>query len=175
MVDVAHALAQEPRFGGHCPFPYSVAQHSVLVSHRAEEVAKTFDWSVQIAREVAAVALLHDASEAYLKDLPRQLKALLPDYRVLEEEVQDAVLHRYGFFGRFAGDVDAKVGALVKSCDLELLAVEAEQLFPEAGRPERWRLERSPPAGYAILRMSFEEARAAFLARAEAVGLPTRE
>jgi len=56
--DIAHALACTPRFAGHLPKFYSVAQHSIMC----------YD---MVDKEFELVALLHDASEAYLLDIPK--------------------------------------------------------------------------------------------------------
>lgn len=70
--DIAHGLALQCRFAGHTRAPYSIAQHSVLVSHACR-------------REHALLGLLHDATEAYLQDLIRPLKRILaPLYKPLE-------------------------------------------------------------------------------------------
>ncbi len=83
--DIAHALSNQCRFGGHCRRFYSVAQHSVQVS--------------QLCRpEDALWGLLHDASEAYLSDVPRPLKHLaeFKAYRVAEERLQRCIVERFG-------------------------------------------------------------------------------
>jgi hypothetical protein len=62
--DIAHHLALMCRFGGACRVFYSVAEHSVRV---AELVWDRTNGD----REAALAGLLHDASEAYLVDIPK--------------------------------------------------------------------------------------------------------
>lgn len=81
--DIAHALALQTRFGGHCMRFYSVAEHSVHLARAAP-------------REHALWLLLHDASEAYLCDMVRPLKRFMPEYRAAEDRVQWAIYERYG-------------------------------------------------------------------------------
>src|ERR687897_2976407 len=64
--DIARALANQCRFGGHCRTFYSVAQHSVIVSELVEQRGGD--------AEGAVGALMHDATEAYLGDMPHPLK-----------------------------------------------------------------------------------------------------
>jgi hypothetical protein len=94
--DIAHALSQMPRFGGHLPVHYSVAQHSIWV---ADAVPQPFKLA----------ALMHDASEAYLMDMPRPLKVLLPAYKGIEQRFMAAIATKYGF--------DPDMHPLVKAAD----------------------------------------------------------
>jgi hypothetical protein len=81
--DITWALANVPRFGGHLPQPWSVAQHSLLVASLVPEEHKL-------------QALGHDFSEAFLQDLHPDLKANVPEYKVVEERMMQAIAKRFG-------------------------------------------------------------------------------
>jgi hypothetical protein len=118
--DIAHALARSCRFLGHCSRFYSIAEHSLLVARHT------------VGDEATRLrALLHDAAEAYLPDMPRPLKHL-PEfawYRETERRIMDAVCERFG--------LELEEPASVKAADLRALATEARELMPRVS-VDRW-------------------------------------
>lgn len=73
--DIAHALSHQCRFGGHLPMFYSVAQHSINCALLINDPALKLD------------CLLHDASEAYLLDIPSPIKSGLSNYKEIENNL----------------------------------------------------------------------------------------
>lgn len=108
--DIAHALSMLCRFGGHSKEFYSVAQHSVAVSHLCDE-------------DDALWGLLHDASEAYLVDIPSPLKNSdkFKEYVNLESLVMHAVCTRFS--------LDKKEPISVRKADKVALGIEANTLM----------------------------------------------
>ncbi len=146
ITDLAHALSQQCRFGGHTDRFYSVAQHSVAVSRLAAGVEPT----------AGLWGLLHDASEAYLVDLPQPLKVLpaFAGYRAIEADVQARIYARFGLTGA--------VPDVVHWADEQQLAIEFRDLMP-ARAGDAWAAEA---AGAAPLKpMRPRTAKAAFLQR----------
>lgn len=141
--DIAHALSMQCRFSGHCHQFYSVAQHSVLVSHVCNF-------------EDALWGLLHDAEEAYLVDMPRPLKrsGKLDAFIEFQHKVQKAVCKRFG--------LPEKEPASVKRADTVLLATEARDLMSPL-HPD-WR-QPTEPLPFKIEPWSPQQAQENFLKR----------
>lgn len=108
--DIAHALSMQCRFSGHTSYFYSVAQHSVGVSYLCDE-------------QDALWGLLHDASEAYLVDIPNPLKrsGQFDPYLKFENQMMSAVCKR---FGLSESEPDS-----VRRADKMMLNIEANQLM----------------------------------------------
>ncbi len=87
--DIAHALSMQCRYAGHCVRFYSVAEHSVLVA-RYLMARRYRDRGV-----TARTGLMHDATEAYLVDVPRPVKRFLAGYKEAESNVWAAVAARF--------------------------------------------------------------------------------
>ncbi len=64
--DIAHGLSYTCRYSGQCSNFYSVAEHSINCCKAARYFG--YDYKIQL------YALYHDASEAYLADIPTPLK-----------------------------------------------------------------------------------------------------
>ncbi len=82
--DIAHSLANMPRFGGHLNRHHSVAQHSVMAAKFAK-------------KEDKLAALMHDASEAFLLDMPTPIKNRLPHYKWYEHKLMLIIAGKFGF------------------------------------------------------------------------------
>jgi len=80
--DIAHSLANQCRYAGHCLQFYSVAEHCYHL------------WALA-SPENKHVALMHDATEAYLVDVPRTVKEALGDYRPLEHKYAEIIAKRF--------------------------------------------------------------------------------
>jgi len=113
--EIAHALSNVGRFTGHTRAFYSVAQHSVLVSYH-------------VPPEMALTALLHDASEAYLGDVSTHLKALLPEYKKIEQATERAIAKTFG--------TDFPLPVVVKAADYRMFVTEVRDLMPNVSHPD---------------------------------------
>jgi uncharacterized protein len=128
VADIAHSLSLQCRFTGHCLTFLSVAEHSVRVL-RALAGASL---------EVRKWALLHDAAEAYLRDIPSPLKSL-PEFKAYREAEEAAV---WAIAIRF--DLPASIPEPVWIADRRMLATEVRDVMAKPARP--WhRLSRPYP------------------------------
>jgi hypothetical protein len=142
ITDIAHALSLQSRFGGHCLRFYSVAEHCVHLARAAAPEDKLW-------------ALLHDASEAYVVDVPRPLKRFLAGYAEAETRVMGAICKAF--------DLPPEMPATVKALDNRILIDERYQVMIPTGEPWFYGGE-SEPLGIVIEHWSPERAAEEFLA-----------
>ena len=119
--DIAHALSNVCRFGGHCRDFYSVAQHSVHVSDL-------------VPPEHAMLGLMHDATEAYIGDMVRPLKLCMPDYQEAEARLWTVIAAKFGLPEIFPG--------CVKEADNVALMTERRDLVIHT--PHVWSVKAEP-------------------------------
>jgi hypothetical protein len=155
--DIAHSLSRLPRFLGHTrgAIPYSVAQHSCLVMALLDDGA---------TRQLEQAAILHDAHEALMGDLPTPLKVALGGaVTAIEVRLQRAIHCRFrvsvNLIGHYA----------VEWADRQALATERAALLGPCALP--WGADLPEPTEHEVSPWLAEYARTQFLIHARAAGL----
>jgi hypothetical protein len=100
--DIAHGLSLLCRFAGQCPYFFSVAEHSIYVADSLPDNLKL-------------EGLLHDASEAYLADVPRPLKVGLSEYAAVEAAVEEVISVKFELVSPMPRRVKQADHALLKN------------------------------------------------------------
>ncbi|MEK2690823.1 HD family phosphohydrolase [Bdellovibrio sp. GT3] len=139
--DIACALARQARFNGHTRFFYSVGQHSCL----GAEVSPT--------KDIALHMLFHDATEAYIGDLVSPVKALLPDFEIIESRIHWAISKKF--------NLDFPLPKVVKQIDRRLLATEVRDLITKDLKS--WNIADDEPFDFPIIPWPPEVTEARFL------------
>ena len=116
--DIAGALSKICRFGGQVGRYYSVAEHSV----HCAGVAHVDGLCLDAQRAV----FLHDAAEAYIGDVVKPIKVMLPDYARIEARVEAAIGVRFGIDFTIWADV-------IRGIDRGMLIAERKALFGHDG------------------------------------------
>ncbi len=134
--DIGWALSMQCRYAGHCKQFYSVAEHSMLVADICPPGLK-FE------------ALLHDAAEAYILDLPSPLKALLQGYKAIEYKFEVAIREAFGL-----GEELRLRKSVIKDADYIAMATEVRLLMRGA---EDWeKLKNVEPQGSILAMQPFD-------------------
>ena len=146
--DIAQSLACNNRFNGHTIVPYSVAQHSVIVS----QICDPAD---------ALYGLLHDASEAYIHDIVRPIKLSVQvdgrPYAEAEDRVMRAILNHYG--------LDLPLPESVIHADNVALVMEKRDLMAPCER--EWHRYDITPLAWRVVAVDWKTARSMFMDRFE--------
>lgn len=124
--DIAHALAHTCRFNGHTRRFYSVAEHSLYVYAACEME------SIQ----TKLYALLHDAGEAYLPDIPSPIKHRFPAMVHAENTILWEVTN--SFMGALDIGELLTVRSKVDDADKMVLAIELDSVMT-GGDPKNLR------------------------------------
>lgn len=139
---IANALSHICRFAGQLNCFYSVAQHSVLVSHL-------------VSTRWAFAGLMHDATEAFCNDLPKPIKQILPDYDVIEDKFWLALAKQY--------DLPIELPHEIHTADRIALITEARDL--QNGNDWKTWLPDLQPLPFVITAQRPEEAFRSFMRR----------
>lgn len=123
ITDIAHALSLICRGNGHVKTFFSVGQHCIHCTLEAQ--ARGYSERVILA------CLLHDASEAYMSDVPRPFKQYLGEYKEFENKLLDIIYTKY-----LGSVLSVEEAALVKEIDDDMLYYDLRELLNEpSSRP----------------------------------------
>lgn len=119
--DIAHGLSFVARWNGqtHGDFPYSVAEHSLLVEQIYSKLYKNPE------KKWCLAALLHDAPEYVIGDMISPVKSAIgSDYQSLENRLSSAINLRFGLPTKLPENIKKQI----KKADKISAWIEATQI-----------------------------------------------
>ena len=119
--DIAHGLSFVARWNGqtHGDFPYSVAEHSLLVEQIYSKLYKNPE------KKWCLAALLHDAPEYVIGDMMSPVKSAIgSDYQSLENRLSSAINLRFGLPTKLPENIKKQI----KKADKISAWIEATQI-----------------------------------------------
>lgn len=149
--DIATGLSQVCRFSGQISRFYSVAEHSLHVAAHMPSHLKVW-------------GLLHDATEAYMGDVPRPVKLLCPDYKVIEARLEEAVMLHFNL-----DPLTDQQRVTLKTADSRCLLSEARDL--KVGLNTDWKDVPYDPYPESVTCMTSVRSKDAFLTACRLLGV----
>lgn len=151
ILDLAHALSQIPRYGGHLEKPFYVSQHSIIVHDNVPKICKPY-------------ALVHDGPEYCLGDVVSPLKDILGEaYRSHERRIMDVIIKRYNI------PFDEEIKRIVKIADKRCLYTEMRDLRGYISKNKEY-----PPYDFKIKPWTAKRSEKEFLKKFNSLGLCTK-
>jgi 5'-deoxynucleotidase YfbR-like HD superfamily hydrolase len=145
--DIARQLSRLPRFNGATsgPVAFSVAQHSCLVMELVAHYTRASPDPMLLL-----AALLHDAHEAYVGDMPTPVKDALAHlgngfivgWCMLVDRIQCAVHQSVALSSQLPGEWEH----LIRAADLQALTLERDAFMLPLAKP--WPDMPKPPQGF---------------------------
>ena len=123
--DILWSLSFLPRYACHTPYPFSVGQHTLLGVKLLETKYQVTD------KKLLRSFFCHDWSEAYLQDIPSDLKILLPDYQEIESKFEAVIQEKFDCLNKDEHE-------LLERADLESREYEITCLFNRKHEVPSW-------------------------------------
>ena len=164
--DIAHALGMICRWAGHSRTFYSVAEHSLRVGEVCRNLGEVMGMSETELLELEMLGLMHDATEAYVGDIPRPLKS---QYRIVTprgvETFREVEAHLYGVIEQALGlpEMTERYAEIVHTADNIVLATEARDIAHEVSLKHE--VDAQEPLEGTIKPFDWNMARIGFLIR----------
>ena len=114
--DIAWSLSRQIRYAGHIPFDYTIADHCIYMAKHFMDRGEYHN---------ALHALLHDATEAYVSDIPSPVKRAVPEIRVFEDSIYEVIAQKF--------NLDSELPHDVELMDKSMIPIEVQNFF-DAGR-----------------------------------------
>ena len=130
IVDIAHALPMICRGNGQVSTFWSVGEHCILCAKEA--AARGY------SNRVIEGALLHDASECYLSDVPTPFKKELPEYQERENRLLSMIYKKF-----LGSDLSEEEQIQLKEIDRAMLWYDLKRLLkePQSGEAPQLHIE----------------------------------
>jgi hypothetical protein len=153
ILDIVHALSCINRYLGHAKFPYSVAQHSILLHDYVKDTVLDKPNMKQNLR----LALLHDAPEAFIAgDVPKPNKVYFPEVSQYEDKLwRDVIAPKF--------KVPSVIPEWFKELDFRIVGDERTHVMCTSHN--KWAADHVRPLGITISERHWRAVKSAWLRR----------